>query len=361
VERKLGLLDEPHVAPLTQFVRQLRSQRGGGESVPWFDPDEGGVGARILLLLEAPGPRATGPGGPRPAARGSGFISCDNDDQSAANLWALLDQAGVDRREIATWNVVPWYVGDETVIRPVSGADLEEARPALRELVSLLPQVRVVVLLGRKAAAGWRRAGVDLPTIEAPHPSPLVVNVRPAARARIRGALMEARRRAGLLEGAPAPRPGRTRVATTAFPRPHVATPSSPPIDRSTLETTLRRLAAGRPLFQSEADFQHALAWQLHLDHPAARVRLETRPLPGRPLRLDLHIVVAEHRVAMELKYLTKQLAVTIDGETFDLRDHGADDQGRYDVVKDVARLEVLTDGGVAGTGYALLLTNQPS
>ncbi len=475
MERKLALLDEPHIAPLTQFVRRLRSQRGGGESVPWFDPDEGGVGARILLLLEAPGPRATGPGGPRPAAEGSGFISCDNNDQTAANLWALLDQAGVDRREIVTWNIVPWYVGDGTAIRPVSVADLEEARPALRELLSLLPEVRVVVLLGRKAAAGWQRAGTDLPTIEAPHPSPQAVNPRPAAWAEIRSALIEARRRAGLFGEAPPPGPRRARLATAAFPdapgvyalydspdalvplyvgvaatqslrerwarqhlrgraggsalrrsigvrlglvskklrrpdryyppdveaaitaflndawielhptttadearalearlitelhpvlnvaRPRVATPSSPPINRSTLEETLRRLAAERPLFHSEADFQHALAWQLHLDHPAARVRLEARPLPGRPMRLDLHIVVADQRVAIELKYLTKRLAVTIDGEAFDLRDHGADDLGRYDVVKDVARLEELTDHGAADTGYALLLTNQPS
>lgn len=34
------------------------------------------------------------------------------------------------------------------------------------------------------------------------------------------------------------------------------------------VEASLGRLAARRPVFHSEADFQHALAWQLQLDHP---------------------------------------------------------------------------------------------
>jgi len=66
IERKRTLLEEPHVAPLTQFVRRLRQQRGG-DSVPWFDPTEAGVNARILLLFENPGRRDD-------AGLGSGFI-----------------------------------------------------------------------------------------------------------------------------------------------------------------------------------------------------------------------------------------------------------------------------------------------
>jgi hypothetical protein len=66
IERKRTLLEEPHVAPLTQFVRRLRQPRGG-DSVPWFDPTEAGVNARILLLFENPGRRDD-------AGLGSGFI-----------------------------------------------------------------------------------------------------------------------------------------------------------------------------------------------------------------------------------------------------------------------------------------------
>jgi hypothetical protein len=50
----------------------------------------------------------------------------------------------------------------------------------------------------------------------------------------------------------------------------------------------MNRLALRRPVFHSEADFQHGLAWQIQLDHPDARVRLETRPLEGRPAVLNL-------------------------------------------------------------------------
>lgn len=195
VRSKLDRLREPHIRPLTEFVERLR-EAYGGDAVPWFDPDEAGTLARILLMLEAPGARATGGEGPRPKAKGSGFVSPDNNDQTAANMWSLLREAGVERRrEVVTWNIVPWYVGDGT--RIVATPDLDEARPALQNLLALLPHVRVVVLLGRKAAKGWRRIGSDLSALEAPHPSPLVLNPRPEAREDIRATLVEARRIAG--------------------------------------------------------------------------------------------------------------------------------------------------------------------
>src|SRR6266576_3730850 len=63
VERKLRHLHDPRVAPLTKFVEALSLKRGELRSVPWFDPNDAGVEAKILLLFEAPGPRAVGPGG----------------------------------------------------------------------------------------------------------------------------------------------------------------------------------------------------------------------------------------------------------------------------------------------------------
>lgn len=192
LERKVALLREPHIAPLTAFVERLRAERGG-EAVPWFDPTEAGVEARILFLLEAPGGRAA-------LADGSGFISPDNDDRTAKTMWTLLREVGVDtRRQVVTWNVVPWYVGDDNRIRGVTAGDLDEARPALRELLSLLPNLRVVLLLGAKAARGWERAAVegDYAVLRAPHPSPRGTASRPGARDEIRDALINARKLAG--------------------------------------------------------------------------------------------------------------------------------------------------------------------
>jgi hypothetical protein len=77
----------------------------------------------------------------------------------------------------------------------VRAADIKDARPALLELLELLPNLRVVVLLGRKAQSGWHRAHppVDLPVLEAPHTSGHWLNPHPEARAVIVGQLRKAR------------------------------------------------------------------------------------------------------------------------------------------------------------------------
>lgn len=46
----------------------------------------------------------------------------------------------------------------------------------------------------------------------------------------------------------------------------------------------LRALRQSRPVFHSEADFQQALAWAIHVSDPSVRVRLETKPMPGMRL-----------------------------------------------------------------------------
>lgn len=86
---------------------------------------------------------------------------------------------------------------------------------------------------------------------------------------------------------------------------------------------TLRR---SRPVFHSEADFQHALAWTAHLSDPSLRVRLETRLAPG--MRLDLLLSrpdLGEHLV-IELKYLTAAWTGQVEREHFELLNQGAQD-----------------------------------
>jgi uracil-DNA glycosylase len=189
VERKLALLDEPHIAPLTAFVRRLRTELGE-ESVPWFDPSEAGVEARILLLLQSPGDKAAPP-------TGSGFISPHNNDQSAENMWGIQHEIGIDRRrELVTWNVVPWYVPRKQTLRE---ADFARARPMLSGLLDLLPELRVVVLFGDKATTAWRRAQITaaLPVLSTWHTSPLALNYDRSRRADIIATLTSARELAG--------------------------------------------------------------------------------------------------------------------------------------------------------------------
>lgn len=123
---------------------------------------------------------------------------------------------------------------------------------------------------------------------------------------------------------------------------------------------TLADLARERPVFSSEADFQHALAWQLHLREPAANIRLEYRP-HGVRMHLDIAVNANGKRTAIELKYKTRRLDVDVNGERFRLMNHGAHDCGRYDVLKDIERLEKVVDGKRFHEGYMVFLTNDPS
>ncbi|MDP9442279.1 MAG: uracil-DNA glycosylase [Actinomycetota bacterium] len=196
VRAREARLHEPHIAELTELVERIRMARGGDNSVPWFDPDSGGRNAEILLLFEAPGARAVGPGAVRPNRPGSGFISPDNNDDSAAAVFELEREAGLSRDRLLHWNIVPWYVGDGTRIRAVNKADRAEAAPWLAELLALLPNLRVVVLCGDAAQDGWddyRGARPeDLWVIRCPHPSPVNLRTRPRSREEILDAFTEA-------------------------------------------------------------------------------------------------------------------------------------------------------------------------
>jgi hypothetical protein len=74
---------------------------------------------------------------------------------------------------------------------------------------------------------------------------------------------------------------------------------------------------------------------------------------------LDLAITVAGHRAAIELKYPVRAVTATVNGEQFKLRDQSAQDLGRYDILKDTARLELVV-ARAADVGYAVVLSNDP-
>jgi hypothetical protein len=118
-------------------------------------------------------------------------------------------------------------------------------------------------------------------------------------------------------------------------------------------------LSNERPVFSSEADFQHALAWQLQLQDPLAKIRLEHRPQAAR-MYLDIVIESQNKRTAIELKYKTRKLETTVGGESFWLANHGAQDCGKYDVIKDIERLEQVVDGEDFHEGFMIFLTNDP-
>ena len=122
-------------------------------------------------------------------------------------------------------------------------------------------------------------------------------------------------------------------------------------------------LACKRPVFHSEADFQHALAWRIHEVDRDARIRLEwpvQRPDSRKRIYVDVYL--PNRKVAVELKYVTQELQFKHEGECFNLRFQSAQDTRRYDFLKDIQRLEQLYLSARAGlqTGFAILLTNDP-
>jgi hypothetical protein len=159
---------EPHMAPLIAYRERLELD-GIGE-VPSFDPLDGGVNARVLFLLEKPGPKTSRNGS------GSGFISRDNNDQSAAHSFVFHHDSGLDRRETLLWNLIPWWDGAIKFTREQERLGLERAK----ELLDLMPRLDTVVLVGSTAHKAESKLCLPgLRILKSAHPSAQVKAFNP--------------------------------------------------------------------------------------------------------------------------------------------------------------------------------------
>jgi uracil-DNA glycosylase len=156
------------------LVNRIRIEKNlTTREVPGFDPKNGNEQAKYLFLLEAPGPKAIL----------TGQISFDNPDPSAINFQKQLVAANIAREEIALWNVVPWYIGNEagTSIRGANGDDVSTGIEYLIPLISAMPNLRCIILVGGAA----RRAHIFLSRftpariVSCHHPSAKVMNINP--------------------------------------------------------------------------------------------------------------------------------------------------------------------------------------
>ena len=176
-----AMLAEPRMADLRAFVAGLRDAHG---PVPDFDPADGGAAARVLLLLETPGP----------AIGRTGFVSMDNPTGTSANLRRFLAAAGLDRQEVAIWNTVPWVIHTGGPNRAPKPAEIRGGLAALPGLLPLLPHLRCAVLAGRVAGlADPVLQAAGLPVLRIPHPSPTYVCTSPDIPVRITEGLAAAR------------------------------------------------------------------------------------------------------------------------------------------------------------------------
>ena len=103
-----------------------------------------------------------------------------------------------------------------------------------------------------------------------------------------------------------------------------------PTLDKETLSKIVKSLAAERPQFCSEADFQFALAWKIQENFPDAEIRLECPAnLPDKSnAHIDIVVNLGGELFPIELKWKLER--------------HKADPDNRGMMLGDIDRLEEL-------------------
>lgn len=166
---RVKLLRQKHILQLTNFVDAIRKEQGLTKEVPYFDPLDGGVNAGCLFVLESPGRKAVE----------SGFISRNNPDETAKNFSIFNKSANLPRTKTVIWNIIPWYIGTGKKIRAAKIADIKAGLQYLNRIIKLLPDLKIVVLMGKSAQhikSELQRNGKKFTLLACPHPSPMFVN-----------------------------------------------------------------------------------------------------------------------------------------------------------------------------------------
>ncbi len=128
------------------------------------------------------------------------------------------------------------------------------------------------------------------------------------------------------------------------------------------MDGILEKLSRERPFFHSERDFQFAKAWKIKQKYPEFKLRLEKKENVSNEERIaiDICVLTSKTVIPIEIKHQTKHLLVTHEEEIFALADHGAEDHGRYDFLKDIMRIESVIGFNQYEVGFAIMLTNNP-
>lgn len=125
-------------------------------------------------------------------------------------------------------------------------------------------------------------------------------------------------------------------------------------------KSILYKLSKNRPIFHSEADFQHELAFIMHKHGFTPRLEIPYSNLPldkNNSIKIELDILLNK-KIGVELKYKTQIFKCNFGEELFKLKNHGARNLGQFDFLDDIRRLEILKKNGIIEIGFAVLLTN---
>lgn len=159
-DRKPRPSEIPGMAPtlspdaVDAFVESIDSY-GSGEVVPLVSAASGRSKAQVLLLFQDPAPLVVRDP-PNPTV-----LSPAAPTSAGEVLRSSMDEAGLSPDEVLLWCAYPWV---QEGLNRIPKEGLEKGRTHLVELLSLLPDLRVVLSFGSAAHDCWRqvsRSGSD--------------------------------------------------------------------------------------------------------------------------------------------------------------------------------------------------------
>ena len=156
-------MNDPHMIILKNYVEKLRKTNPKSYT-PNFDPNDGGINAKILFLFEKPGRKTD------PSYGGSGYISLDNKDETARATKKFLKEANINRKKIVIWNTIPSWNGT----RDISIEERKQASLQLSSLLKILKNLEYIFLVGKEAQKMSKLLDPSkYKIINSPHPSPI--------------------------------------------------------------------------------------------------------------------------------------------------------------------------------------------
>ena len=128
---------------------EIKRREGSEYKVPYVAPHYNAASASILVLSSNPGPRTGG-------EKGSGFLSLENNDSSAARMCWVFETVGLSTAHALPWNAYPWYVHDK-LPNGLPGDLIAAGLDPLKRLLDLHPDIRAVVAHGGDAHKSMKK------------------------------------------------------------------------------------------------------------------------------------------------------------------------------------------------------------
>ncbi len=121
------------------------------------------------------------------------------------------------------------------------------------------------------------------------------------------------------------------------------------------IDELMSALSQQAPVLDKEADFERQFAGLLRENDPGCTVKTQFPHRLDGPINIDMVFEKESQKIAIELKYFTRALSIG----TVNLKEQGANDLFRHDVMKDLQRIERLVESGEFKRAILIVLTNE--